>query len=144
LERYFNTQHSIGMKVIVATASRNATQAIGLLIAAQGDLEMVGEALDLTEMLVLVKATQSDVILLDWDSFGRRIDELQQLLELFDRPPRIVAMSVNDELRSVALNSGVTRFAHLGSPPDHLLQEIRRIEPVCLSPIPSNDPTIPS
>lgn len=117
------------MKVVVANASRNATAAIGMLVAAQQDLNLVGEAADLTELLVLVKANRPDVIVLDWDAFGSRIGELQQLLELFDTVPSLVALSVNDDLQHEARDTGVTRFAHKGSAPSMLLEAIRQTEP---------------
>jgi DNA-binding NarL/FixJ family response regulator len=72
-----------------------------------------------------IKATESSLVVFDWDALGHRIDTLMDLLQLFDEPPAIVALSVHDDARAAALSAGIPNFAHKGEPPDRLLAAIR-------------------
>lgn len=123
------------MKVVVATASLSTSAAIGMLVSAQVDLKLAGEAADLTELQVLVKEKVPQAIVLDWDAYGERIGELQQLLERLDSSPVLVALSVNDQLRGDALAAGVSYFAHKGSPPSQRLEAIRQADAAGETPI---------
>ena len=53
-----------------------------MLIDAQADLELTGNVADLTDLLALIKSSSPDLVLLDWDVLGNRIETLQTLLEL--------------------------------------------------------------
>ncbi len=64
-------------------------------------------------------------MVLDWDVLGKRIDTLQALLERFDEPPLIIALSVHEAARDAAFDSGVAAFAYKGAPPSQLLNTIR-------------------
>ena len=101
-----------------------------MLIAAQPDFELVGEVADIADLLLTVKSKSPDLVVLDWDVLGKRIDTLQSLLELFDEPPLIVALSVHEKARTAALDSGVASFAFKGDPPSQLLKTIRESQRV--------------
>lgn len=113
------------MRIVVAIEKRSIGSALGMLIDAQPDLELAGDVGDLTDLLVNIKAKQPDVVVLDWDAFEKRIESLQDLLGLFDEPPLIIALSVDEQARSKALASGVHGFAYKGNPPSQLLDAIR-------------------
>ncbi len=72
-----------------------------------------------------IKTKQPDLVVLDWDDLRSRIETLQQLLELFDEPPMIIALSVHEGARAAAFDSGVAGFAFKGAPPSELLKTIR-------------------
>ncbi len=113
------------MRIVVASEESSTRAAIGMLIAAQSDLELAGEVADIADLLLSVKSQRPDLVILDWDVLGKRIETLQTLLELFDEPPLIIALSVHEQDRSAALDSGVAGFAFKGDPPSHLLETIR-------------------
>ena len=113
------------MRIIVASDSKSTRDAIGMLVRVQPDLELVGEVEDIAELLVKIKATGAPLVVLDWDVLGQRIDMLLDLLQFFEEPPLIVALSVREEARADALSAGITGFAHKGEPPDRLLAAIR-------------------
>ena len=85
------------MHIIVASDNKSTRDAIAMLIRAQPDLELAGEAGDIADLLAKIKATESPLVVLDWDVLGQRIDTLMDLLQLFDQPPAIVALSVRED-----------------------------------------------
>ena len=113
------------MHIIVASDNKSTRDAIAMLIRAQPDLDLAGEAGDIADLLAKIKATESPLVILDWDVLGQRIDTLMDLLQLFDQPPAIVALSVREAARQDALSAGISRFAHKGEPPERLLATIR-------------------
>jgi DNA-binding NarL/FixJ family response regulator len=117
------------MQIVVASADPATRNAIGMLIDAQSDLEIAGQVADIADLLLRVKRAQPDLILLDWDVLGTRIDTLQELLGLFQKPPAIVALSVHEQARNTAFDSGVVGFASKGDPPERLLSAIRTAGP---------------
>ena len=114
------------MRIIVASDNKSTRDAIAMLVRAQPDLELAGEAGDIADLLAQIKATESPLVVLDWDALGQRIDMLMDLLQLFEDPPAIVALSVHDDARAAALSAGIPNFAHKGEPPDRLLSTIRQ------------------
>ncbi|TWT81403.1 Oxygen regulatory protein NreC [Planctomycetes bacterium CA13] len=116
------------MRVVVASQHRPTRSAIAVLIEAQSDLELTGDVADFTDLLANIKSKRPELVVLDWDVLGKRIDTLQALLELFDEPPLIIALSVHEEARSAAFDSGVAGFAFKGDPPSQLLKVIREFQ----------------
>lgn len=114
-------------RIIVADRQRSARSAVGMMLAAQPDLEMVGEAADLVDLLAEIRAKHPDVVVVDWDVVGPRIEVLMELMELFDEPPAIVGLSVREENKKVAQDAGLAGFTCKGEPPDQLLKVIREV-----------------
>jgi two-component system response regulator DesR len=113
------------MRIIVASDNKSTRDAIAMLVRVQPDLELAGEAVDIADLLVKIKATESPLVVFDWDALGQRIDTLMDLLQLFEEPPAIVALSVHEDARDDAVSAGIPWFAHKGEPPDRLLATIR-------------------
>ena len=113
------------MRIIVASDNKSTRDAIAMLVRAQPDLDLAGEAGDIADLLAQIKATESPLVVFDWDALGQRVDTLMDLLELFDEAPAIVALSVHEDARTDALTAGIPVFAHKGEPPDRLLATIR-------------------
>ena len=115
------------LRILIADPQRSARSALGMLLAAQPDLELAGEAADLAELLAEIKANDPDLVILDWDVLGQRIELLLDLLELVDAPPKIVGLSVRAENEEAARNAGVAAIAYRGEPPQRLLDVIRAV-----------------
>lgn len=114
------------MRIMIADPDSASRSALSLLIDAQTDLELVGDVASITDLLVGIRSTQPDVVVLDWDTLSHRIDALRELLELFEHPPRIIALGVQQEASQHAMSSGATSFAFKGNPPEQLLALIRQ------------------
>lgn len=115
------------MRIVIADQEPSTRSAIGMLLRAQPDMDLVGEATDLVDLLSQIKGTEPDLVILDWDVLGQRIDVLLDLLSLFDSPPTIVGLSVHEESRQAAMDAGVGALAYKGEHPDRLLAMIREI-----------------
>ena len=83
------------MRIIVASDNKSTRDAIAMLVRVQPDLELAGEVDDIVDLLAKIKATESPLVVFDWDALGQRIDTLMDLLELVQEPPSIVALSVH-------------------------------------------------
>jgi len=113
------------MQIIVASDNKSTRDAIAMLVRVQPDLELAGEVDDIADLLAKIKATESPLVVLDWDALGQRIDTLMDLLQPFEERPVIVALSVREDARADAVAAGILLFAHKGEPPDRLLATIR-------------------
>ena len=76
-----------------------------MLIRPQPDLELVGEAGGIADLLAKIKATESPLVILEWDVLGQRIDTLMDLLRSADE---IDAFRVGDSTASWAIKADVT------------------------------------
>lgn len=130
------------MRIVVASADSTTRKAIGMLIDAQSDLETAGQVADIADLLLQVKKAQPDLIVLDWEVLGTRINTLQELLELFQHPPAIIALSVHEQTRDAAFDSGVVGFAYKGDSPERLLSAIRTARPRKMGPREQDDPVV--
>lgn len=113
------------MRIVVASEDRSTRAAIGMLIQSQPDFELAGDAADLTDLLARVKSSQPNLVILDWESLGQRIEALLDLLELFEHPPAIIGLSIREQDRGAALAAGIAGFAYKGEAPERLLKTIR-------------------
>ena len=113
------------MRVVIASEDRSTRKAIEILLNTQPDIESVETVADITDLLVSIKNSEPNLVVFDWDELGNNIGSLLELLELFERPPAIVALSVKAEVQRMAMESGITSFAYKGDPPDRLLETIR-------------------
>jgi DNA-binding NarL/FixJ family response regulator len=104
---------------------------IGMVVASQPDLEVVGEASDGAEALSLVRGWRPDVVLMDvrmprMDGVEatRRIRE-----ELGDRAPRVLVLTTFDldDLVADAIEAGASGFVLKESQPEFLLASIRAV-----------------
>jgi DNA-binding NarL/FixJ family response regulator len=117
------------MRIVVASHELSTRSAIGMLIESQPDLELAGTAADVTDLLACIKNSRPELVVLDWEVLGQKIDTLVDLLQLFENPPPIVGLSVREEAHVAALSAGVAGFAYKGDPPSRLLETIRASAP---------------
>jgi DNA-binding NarL/FixJ family response regulator len=115
------------MRIVLADQQAVGRSSLKILFRAQPDLELVGEAADVGELISQVKASAPDVIVLDFDLIAGQIDVLMALLRSLDNPPAVVAMSVRSEYRRLAAEAGFDGFAYKGDPPERLLAAMRDV-----------------
>jgi DNA-binding NarL/FixJ family response regulator len=113
----------------LAIADDEATVRAGLrmLIEAEPDLEVVGEASDGLEVIEITRQVKPDVVLMDIRM--PRLDGLsaaRRLLEL-NPAPRVLMLTTfgDDENLFEALRAGMSGFLLKVSPPERLLEAIR-------------------
>lgn len=117
------------MTTRLAIADDEATVRAGLrmLIEAEPDLEVVGEAADGLEVVEVARRTKPDVVLMDIRM--PRLDGLsaaRRILEL-DPTPRVIMLTTfgEDENLFESLRAGTSGFLLKVAPPEQLLEAIR-------------------
>jgi DNA-binding NarL/FixJ family response regulator len=100
-----------------------------LLLEAQDDLEVVGEAADGEQAIALARELRPDVILLDIRM--PRVDGIEAIgrLQALEPPPRVLVLTTFDldEYVFGALRAGAAGFLLKDAPKDALVQAIRVI-----------------
>ncbi len=115
------------MKVLLADDQGKVRSALGLLLAQESELEIVGQAMDAASLLQAIHQKQPDIVLLDWELPGLPSDQLLRLL-WYERPSlKIVAMSSRPEAEREALTIGVQAFLSKSEPPDQVLAIIKKL-----------------
>jgi DNA-binding NarL/FixJ family response regulator len=78
-------------------------------------------------LLTQVGAAQPEVLLLDWElSKSAMVDLIGDLQHLENRP-KIIALSINPQVKETALAAGACDFISKNVPPDELLPILRKI-----------------
>jgi DNA-binding NarL/FixJ family response regulator len=98
------------------------------VIDVENDLEVVGEAVDGSEVVPLARRHRPDVVLMDVRMpriDGIRATEL--LLAAFDEPPRVIVVTTfeNDEYVYDALRAGASGFLLKRAGPEQIVEAVR-------------------
>lgn len=105
-----------------------------MILAAQPDIELVGEAEDGSQALALTKTLTAqghppDIIVMDIRMPVMNGVEATQHLNTLDNPPRIIVLTTfdTDEDAFASLQAGASGFLLKNSPPEDLLAAIRTV-----------------
>jgi len=96
-----------------------------LLLEHQPDIEVLGEAVDVTGLLDWLRAACPDLILLDWELPGGDWSDLVSEVRACCPGVQIIALSGRPEVRRAALVAGADAFVSKSDPPECLLEAIR-------------------
>jgi len=112
------------LQVLLADDQAKVRSALRLLLEHQPDVEILGEAVDTTGLLDWMKATNPDVILLDWELPGLSAVALLPLLHSLQPGLCVIALSGRPEAGETALEAGADAFVSKGDPPECLMAAI--------------------
>ncbi len=134
------------MRVLVADDTPAVRSAIRRLLNEEKDMQIVGEAANLGELVHLVNSSQPDLILLDWElsgfpgstktrpqpagpftSFEKRRNVIIASLRKCVSQPLIVVLSGHPEAEKNSLAAGADAFVFKGDPPEQLVRTIRTL-----------------
>ncbi|MCX5196552.1 response regulator transcription factor [Streptomyces sp. NBC_00249] len=118
------------LRVVVADDERMVRTALRVIIDAEPDMEVVGEAASGAEALPLVRSLAPDVVLMDVrmpEIDGIRATE--QILATMAEPPKIVVVTTfeNDSYVYDALRAGASGFLLKRAGPDELIGAVRLV-----------------
>ncbi|MFF4578975.1 response regulator [Streptomyces sp. NPDC001389] len=118
------------LRVVVADDERMVRTALRVILDAESDLEVVGEAASGAEAVPLVRSLAPDVVLMDVrmpEIDGIRATE--QILATMADPPRIVVVTTfeNDAYVYDALRAGASGFLLKRADPDELIGAVRLV-----------------
>src|SRR5262249_20571345 len=115
------------IRVLVAEDHAVVRRALCLLLGAEGEMEVVGEAADGEEAARLYEVLRPDVALLDIEMPGQNGLEAARAIRKADPEARIVFLTAHDAdvNASAALLAGALGFVPNTAPPDRLLAVVR-------------------
>lgn len=111
---------------MLAAVRRETRSALRLLLEQEG-FDVVGEASDADELLMMLAAAKPHLLLLDWGLPGSRGDELLSSLRNLRPDLVVIALSGRPEVRKVALSAGARSFVSKGDPPEKLLNALSEV-----------------
>ncbi len=112
------------MRILLADAQPRVRFALRVLLEQQPGMQVVGESDDAEGLLVQIRATHPDLVLLGWELPGlAALDSLSVLREV-PPGPAVIALSGRPEVRFAALSAGADAFVSKGDPPERLLETI--------------------
>jgi DNA-binding NarL/FixJ family response regulator len=116
------------VKVIIADSQAIYRVGMSRVFAAEGDIQVVGQADTLNTLRTLLKQQPADVLLLDWSMLGGHSDAVGELIKLGPQLKVIVQGAVTDETRTVDLyRNGVRGTIPRSITPDLLVKCVRKI-----------------
>ncbi|WTY68553.1 response regulator transcription factor [Streptomyces sp. NBC_01410] len=118
------------MRVVLADDERMVRTALRVILDAEPDLEVIGEASTGAEAVPVVRELRPDVVLMDVrmpEIDGIRATE--QILATLDEPPRIVVVTTfeNDSYVYDALRAGAAGFLLKRAAAEELVQAVRLV-----------------
>ncbi len=117
------------IRVLIADDQAIVREGLAMIVAAQPDMEVVGEAGDGTEVLTLCRTLHPDVVLMDVRMPKMDGLEATRRLVAAPDPPRVLVLTTFGEDRTVyeAIRSGASGFLLKDSQRRHVLHAIRVI-----------------
>jgi DNA-binding NarL/FixJ family response regulator len=112
------------MHVLLADNQPKVRFALRTLLERKLGFEVVGEAIDMTELWQQVEEACPDLLFLDWELAGPRVRDLLSRLHAVCPGLRVIALSGRSELRRAALQAGVDAFVCKCDSPDRLMTAI--------------------
>jgi DNA-binding NarL/FixJ family response regulator len=131
------------MRILVADDTPAVRSAIRRLLHEEKNVQIVGEAANLGELVHLVNVSRPDLILLDWElsgfpgsakthpqptgpltNFEKRRNVILTSLRKCASQPLIVVLSGHPEAEKKSLAAGADAFVFKGDPPEQLLRTI--------------------
>jgi DNA-binding NarL/FixJ family response regulator len=116
-------------RIVIADDHAIVREGLKRIVGEAGDLQVVDEAADGTDVLRIVREREFDVLVLDLSMPGRSGMELIKLVRA-ERPRlRILVLSMHQELQYAvrAIKSGASGYLTKESAPAQLVQAIRKI-----------------
>lgn len=116
----------MSLQIFIADDNLNVCHALRLLLEQNG-FALVGEADNAESLLAKVCIAPPDVILLDWELPGLRVQRLIPTLQKYCSDTKVVALSVRSHAEQTVLAIGVDAFVSKGNPSDELLAVLHLI-----------------
>ncbi|MFD9701022.1 response regulator [Lentzea sp. NPDC059081] len=115
------------IRVVLVDDQELVRAGFAMMVSAQDDMEVVGQAGDGRQALALLGAVEADVVVMDLRMPTMDGVEATRALQARGELPRVVALTTfdTDEDAFAALQAGASAFLLKNSPPDELLGAIR-------------------
>ena len=117
------------IRVVLVDDQAMVRTGLRMVLAAEPDIEVVGEAADGASGVRVVTQTRPDVVLLDVRMPGMDGLETARRLAAADLPTRVIVLTTfdEDEYVAAALRAGVSGFLLKVAPPEDLVAAVRTV-----------------
>jgi DNA-binding NarL/FixJ family response regulator len=123
----WSTREVKRVRVILADDQPKVRSALRVLLGQQPDIEVVGEAAEIEQLLLLVEDTHPDLILLAWELPGVSANGRYSALRALRPDLRVIALSGRPEAQRSALIAGADAFVSKVDPPERLLTTLKAL-----------------
>jgi DNA-binding NarL/FixJ family response regulator len=127
------------MRVLLATKQSDLRLALEVLVGEEPGVTVIGAVSETEGLRALLRITQPDLVLLDWDLPGRPLDVLSEA-HVLDQHPCFIVLGKHSDARQAVLDAGADAFVIQGDPPTDLLSVFRNIRSGCVEE--SNGPPV--
>jgi DNA-binding NarL/FixJ family response regulator len=115
------------MRIFIASADKMFRFALQMLLEDEPGLIVIGMTDRSEGLLTQVGASHPEVLLLDWELTKSAPIDLIGDLQHLEYRPKIIALSINPQVKETALAAGACDFISKNVPPDELLPILRKI-----------------
>jgi DNA-binding NarL/FixJ family response regulator len=115
------------MRILVADHHLETLWALKTRLNEEPGISIIGEASDSETLLRLGRAQLVDLILMDGELPGSRIDLLITQLHNLTPKPKVIVMDSNPEYGRKYLRAGADAFVSKGDEPEWLFETLRRL-----------------
>ena len=117
------------IELIIADDQQLVRSGFGMIIGAESDMSVIGEATDGAEAVRLVKSLQPDIVLMDVQMPGTDGLEATAEITAMDGGPRVIILTTfeRDDYVFTALRNGASGFLLKNAPPETLVEAIRTV-----------------
>ena len=114
------------MRILLADDQPRVRFALRVLLERQPGLEVMGEAVDVDDLLCQAEQSCPDLVLLGWELPGWAADDSLSTLRRVCPDVCVIALSGRPEARRAALTAGADAFISKSDPPERLLAAIEK------------------
>ena len=122
-----NQQEGRELRIFLADSDRDERLALQFLLDHEPGLEVVGIAIRSEGLAAQVRASQPDVLLLDWNLATQPAADCLSGLHSIDPTLKVVVFHIHPEVKHEAENAGADVFMSKDVPPDELLEILRQM-----------------
>jgi DNA-binding NarL/FixJ family response regulator len=115
------------MRIFIASADQKFRFALQMLLEDEPGMVVIGIADRSDGLLTQMGAAQPEVLLLDWELTKQEPIDLIGDVQHLEHRPKIIALSINPQVKETSLAVGVNDFISKNVPPDDLLPILRKI-----------------
>jgi DNA-binding NarL/FixJ family response regulator len=112
------------MRIILADHHADPRWALKMLLEEHPEFDLVGEAIHTQGLLLLAEQSSADLILVDIELPGMRINDLIARLHTLEPPPIIMVMSSKSDDSRPLITAGADAFVCKTDRPDWLLGKL--------------------
>jgi DNA-binding NarL/FixJ family response regulator len=124
-----STRSAVVHRVLLVDDRLPSRKGLRALLLTQPDIQVIGEAAGGEEALQLTRQLKPDVVVMDLNMPGMNGIEATGKIKEFRQRTRVVVLTLHNDRREEALDSGADGFLLKGCSPDKILRMIRNEKP---------------